>query len=153
MLQIIIAKGGFFLSNQIILVMNQKVPTHPQLIMAVSLSVPPAVLSTAVLEYSWWSCFPLIHGHSKVSIFQDSYLNGCCCHRVLDYFHEFPSISMYFNSVLQHIWGSNSDGWQWYKSILRSKNEVDQHNQRAMLTWVPDKKSSFPVPYTRIYYS
>jgi hypothetical protein len=52
MLQIIIANGGFFLSNQIILVMNQKVPMHPQLIMAVSLSVPPAMLSTAVLEYS-----------------------------------------------------------------------------------------------------
>jgi hypothetical protein len=34
----------------------------------------------------------------KGEYFQDSYLYGCC-HRVLDYFHEFPSISMYFNSV------------------------------------------------------
>jgi hypothetical protein len=52
MLQIVIANTAFFLVNQIILVMNQKVAMHPQLIMAISLSVAPPMLFVDLLEYS-----------------------------------------------------------------------------------------------------
>jgi hypothetical protein len=52
MLQIVIANTAFFFVSQIILVMNQKVAMHPQLIMAISLSVAPPMLFVDLLEYS-----------------------------------------------------------------------------------------------------